>query len=179
MYTVKGDIIVEACMSSMLGNQPVDLSKGLQQLKGEHTPLRDNLEELLTLCKLLESQEEKHKSFLRLTNEVSLFFQRLEEHSLKEEEVLFPMMGVYLGNSGGPIAVMEYEHEQAKGFIRSFLEKSSEAKEEELVIHSQLVKNTYSVLMDHFAKEEAVLFPMAENLFSEEEKQELFNKIQK
>ena len=33
------------------------------------------------------------------------------------------MMEVYIGKSGGPIAVMEYEHEQAKGFISEFIEK--------------------------------------------------------
>ena len=32
------------------------------------------------------------------------------------------MMEVYLGEGGGPISVMEYEHEQAKGFISEFKE---------------------------------------------------------
>jgi regulator of cell morphogenesis and NO signaling len=32
-------------------------------------------------------------------------------------------------------------------------------------------------LVSHFAKEESILFPMAENMFSEEEKQELAARI--
>ena len=170
---------MEGCMSAMLGNEPVELSRGLQQLKSEHPPLRDNMNELLRLCQTLEDQSEKQKLFSQLINDVNIFFQKLEMHSLKEENVLFPMMEKYLGKGQGPVAVMEYEHEQAKGLIGSFLKNSAATLTEgNLVSQSKKVSDACDLLINHFAKEEAVLFPMAEKLFTDAEKKELYEKIQ-
>ena len=84
-------------------------------------------------------------------------------------------MEVYLGKHGGPIAVMEYEHEQANGFINTFLSNTENHAQssEEIIQNTNLIKDAYHTLLDHFMKEEQVLYPMAEKLFSEEEK-ELF-----
>jgi regulator of cell morphogenesis and NO signaling len=41
------------------------------------------------------------------------------------------------------------------------------------------VINAYSILTEHFMKEENVLFPMAERLLSDEEKEELAQKLLK
>ena len=103
------------------------------------------------------------------------FSTNLEFHSAREEDILFRMMEVYLGKNGGPIAVMEYEHEQANGFINTFLSKSENHSltSEEIIESSNLIKDAYHTLLDHFMKEEQILYPMAEKLFSEEEK-ELF-----
>ena len=85
------------------------------------------------------------------------------------------MMEVYLGKNGVPIAVMEYEHEQANGFINTFLSKTENQSltPEEIIENTNLIKDAYHTLLDHFMKEEQILYPMAEKLFSEEEK-ELF-----
>ncbi|WP_338151918.1 hypothetical protein [Mesobacillus campisalis] len=40
-----------------------------------------------------------------------------------------------------------------------------------------LVKQAYYTLVDHFSKEENVLFPMAERMLTEAEKQELAERI--
>ncbi len=80
------------------------------------------LESLLSLCNQVELQEEKGTSFGQLIGEVIDFSAKLEYHSSREENYLFKMMEVYLGEGGGPISVMEYEHEQAKGFISEFKE---------------------------------------------------------
>ncbi|MEB3025902.1 hemerythrin domain-containing protein, partial [Parvimonas sp. M13] len=68
---------------------------------------------------------------------------------------------------GGPIAVMEYEHEQAKRFLNRFLEDG----------FPDYLQSAVEVLLQHFQKEEQVLFPMAQKLLNEEEKQELLEKI--
>ena len=103
------------------------------------------------------------------------FSTNLEFHSAREEDILFRMMEVYLGKNGGPIAVMEYEHEQANGFINTFLSKTENQSltPEEIIENTNLIKDAYHTLLDHFMKEEQILYPMAEKLFSEEEK-ELF-----
>jgi regulator of cell morphogenesis and NO signaling len=93
------------------------------------------------------------------------------------------MMAQYIGRTSGPIAVMEYEHEQAKQRIASFLTKTEELPEtvdrESAMELANMVIQAYHILSEHFMKEENVLFPMAERLFSEEEKEELSEKISK
>ena len=46
-----------------------------------------------------------------------------------------------------------------------------------MIHHSSLIKNAYYTLVDHFSKEEQVLYPMAERLFTQEEKEEFNRKV--
>jgi regulator of cell morphogenesis and NO signaling len=171
---------MQGCPSSLIGNEPVELSEGLLKLVNEHPPLRELLENLSSLCNKVEVEEEKEASFKQLIGEVMDFSTKLEYHSSREENYLFRMMEVYLGKDGGPIAVMEYEHEQAKGFISEFLKNANDLSQltsDEMMTNATLVKNAYYTLLDHFAKEEQVLYPMAERMFSQEEKETLKQKI--
>src|SRR5947199_9037993 len=106
--------MMSGCMSAFSGMPPAELSAGLAQLKGEHSPLREKLAGLLLLTKQIETDADVEKIFAALISSVAIFKSELDTHSEREEEVLFPMMGEYIGTSSGPIAVMEYEHEQAK-----------------------------------------------------------------
>jgi regulator of cell morphogenesis and NO signaling len=87
------------------------------------------------------------------------------------------MMANYIGRDMGPIAVMEYEHNQAKAHISYFLEHTKTIAEditlEKTKELAQHVINAYNILTDHFYKEENVLFPMAEQMLTAEEKTEL------
>jgi hemerythrin-like domain-containing protein len=169
-------------MSSMM-DRNVELCEGLQQLKNEHPPLLLMLDVLLETCQQIERMESARETmFTELTQKVITFFQDLELHSEREEGVLFSMMEKYIGRESGPIAVMEYEHDQAKGFIGTFLkaaQSSDTYTDEEMMELTGLIKNAYYTLVDHFAKEENVLFPMAQNFFTEEEKQQLKERINK
>ncbi|MBU8877605.1 hemerythrin domain-containing protein [Bacillus sp. FJAT-29790] len=166
-------------MSSMMGNDPIQLCEGLKQLKEEHPPLLDMLKGLLELSTDIE-QEQSPAVFAELITKVKSFINVLDPHSQREEGVLFRMMEQYLGKGTGPIAVMEYEHDQAKSFIGSFLENAKQAeqmKEAEMIVNAGLIKNAYYTLVEHFAKEEKILFPMAENMLSDEEKLDLLKRI--
>ncbi|WHZ04651.1 hemerythrin domain-containing protein [Neobacillus sp. YX16] len=166
-------------MSSFGEMSPVELSKGLNQLKSEHPPLLAQLEGLFKLTKQIEEDSTSENTFEELINKVNEFKAALDPHSEREEGVLFPMMGVYIGTASGPIAVMEYEHDQAKAKIHEFLEKAACTQtDEEKKKSAELVKNAYYILTEHFAKEENVLFPMAEHMLSDDEKEELYQKIQ-
>lgn len=171
------------CMSSMMGNQSVPLSEGLAQLKAEHIPLLEKLHGLSALCTKIAEEENPDETFKQLEQAVKVFMEELEPHSEREEQVLFKMMENYLGVGMGPIAVMEYEHDMAKSFIGNFFEKTKENRDqlsvEKMKEYSELIKNAYLTLIDHFAKEENVLFPMAENMLTPEEKAELFERINK
>jgi regulator of cell morphogenesis and NO signaling len=170
---------MSGCMSAFGGMPPGELSKGLTQLKGEHPPLLVQLDDLYNLTQQIERDLDVERNFADLISKVSEFKANLEPHSEREEGILFPMMGVYIGTTSGPIAVMEYEHDQAKSKICLFLEKAvSSQSPKEMKILSDLIKNAYFILTEHFSKEENVLFPMAERMLSNEEKEELYLRIQ-
>lgn len=169
------------CMSGLNQDSSFTLSEGLQQLKNEHPPLLDMLADLLELSKSIEEGVQMEENFAKLKEQVVEFLAELEPHSEREEGVLFEMMAAYIGREMGPIAVMEYEHDQAKRFIGTFLHNTkggtAELTAEQMVANAQLIKNANYTLVSHFSKEESILFPMAENMFSEEEKQELAQRI--
>jgi regulator of cell morphogenesis and NO signaling len=171
---------MSGCMSALGGMPQAELSKGLKQLKSEHPPLLGQLEGLYGLTQKIDQEIDVETNFAALITKVKEFKAALDPHSEREEGVLFPMMGVYIGTTSGPIAVMEYEHDQAKANIGEFLGKAESglASTEETKKTAELIQNAYFILTEHFSKEENVLFPMAERMLTEEEKEELYRKIQ-
>lgn len=171
---------MNGCMNAMGGMPSVELSQGLRQLKGEHPALLAQLEELYLLTQKMEQDDEIESNFSSLQNKVTQFIAELDPHSEREEGILFPMMGAYIGTTSGPIAVMEYEHDQAKSKVKDFLSRAGQVRlsVEEMKMAADLIKNAYFILTEHFSKEESVLFPMAERMLNEEEKEELYQKIQ-
>ncbi len=91
-------------------------------------------------------------------------------HFRLEEEALFPLLGRHLGTDAGPLAVMNAEHEE----FRSLL-----ARLQELVAGGQIAEQAacarelIELLRAHIAKEDGVLFPMAERLLAPAERGEL------
>jgi regulator of cell morphogenesis and NO signaling len=172
--------MMSGCMSALGGMPQAELSKGLKQLKSEHPPLLEQLEGMYQLTQKVDQEIDIETNFTGLITKVKEFKAALDPHSEREEGILFPMMGVYIGTTSGPIAVMEYEHDQAKSNIGSFLAKveSDLGSNEEKKKAAELIQNAYFILTEHFSKEENVLFPMAERMLTDEEKEELFQKIQ-
>ncbi|AMQ22548.1 hypothetical protein A0V43_06455 [Geobacillus sp. JS12] len=148
----------------------VPLSEWLKYMGKTKHLLRKENEDLL---RELEEEVERRwtKSFVAV----------LDPHSEREEGVLFPMMAKYIGRTTGPIAVMEYEHEQAKARLAMFLEKTAQLPENidkgQALTLAGAVIEAHHILDEHFMKEENVLFPMAERLLSDGEKEELFARM--
>jgi regulator of cell morphogenesis and NO signaling len=68
----------------------------------------------------------------------------------------------------------------SQSFISEFLkntEKHSQRTPNDMIENAALIPNAYYTLSDHFLKEEQVLYPMAEQLFSQEEKEQLKQKV--
>ncbi|MCG3085660.1 hemerythrin domain-containing protein [Anoxybacillus sp. LAT_35] len=164
---------------SLIGHEPVSLCPPLQRLKDEHGPLNEEKYALFVAAKGIYDGKEEDvvQALIRLREKVQQFLQHLDPHSRREEDVLFPMMERYIGKQFGPIAVMEYEHQEAKQNIATFLQKTETIRSEEAKQLASYVMNAYMILTDHFAKEEQVLFPMAEKLLSAEEKEQLAKRI--
>ncbi|WP_339173693.1 hemerythrin domain-containing protein [Anoxybacillus sp. FSL W8-1294] len=164
---------------SIIGDGEVELCPPLQRLKEEHEPLNEKKYALFVAAQKIYNGEEENvlEALVRLRENVQQFLQELDPHSRREEDVLFPMMARYIGRESGPIAVMEYEHHEAKENISTFLKKTETIDIHEARELASYVMNAYMILTDHFTKEECVLFPMAEKLLSSEEKEELAKKI--
>ncbi|MEH7414225.1 hemerythrin domain-containing protein [Neobacillus drentensis] len=170
---------MSSCMSGFGSLAEEELSEGLARLRSEHPGLRAQMDGLYSLTEKIAQDIDVEENFDKLIFKVKEFKGNLDPHSEREEGVLFPMMGAYIGTTSGPIAVMEYEHDQAKSNIASFLDNAEVGgtttdEKKKLTV---LVQNAYLILTDHFNKEENVLFPMAERMLSDLEKAELLRKI--
>lgn len=170
---------MSSCMSSMFQGEVLELCIPLQRLKDEHGPLNKMKKELFEISSSIEDTEEAEwlEVITNLRKKVESFIDVLDPHSQREEGVLFEMMAKYIGKTSGPIAVMEYEHDQAKTNIGAFLMETENLTDnllkDEAKRLASYVREAYLILTDHFMKEENILFPMAEKILSDEEKQEL------
>ncbi len=173
------------CGSSMFGANPVALCAPLARLKEEHVPLRAQMDDYYAFAQTIgkdESVADYSDKLRELLTKVNEFVAELDPHSLREEDALFPMMAKYIGRETGPIAVMEYEHDQAKQQLKHFRETmetlGAPVGAEQAKTIAAYAINAYLILTEHFMKEENVLFPMAEQMLSEAEKEELGKKFE-
>lgn len=107
-------------------------------------------------------------------------------HHKKEEDLLFPKMAEKgFSPVQGPVAVMLHEHEEGRKFVRGIagnidLYKSGDKEASEAVKYNLL--GYAGLLKNHIAKENNILFRMADNALSDEEQENLsaeFNKVEK
>ena len=86
----------------------------------------------------------------------------LASHAQIEDELLFAQLEGHLGTEAGPLAVMRREHEEIENVL-AHLEKADAPGEAR-----QLATHLVQLARQHFAKEEQVLFPMAEQILGDE-----------
>nr|WP_142248093.1 hemerythrin domain-containing protein [Alkalihalobacterium alkalinitrilicum] len=170
-------------MSGMMLRDVEEHCPALEQLKKEHIPLTKQMEDFYELTQSIEGDEAvaTRESLQQLYQQVKVFVSQLEPHSEREEGILFPMLAAHIGQNMGPIAVMEYEHDQAKTYLRKFLSETEElglkVELNDIRTLANYAAQAYLILSEHFMKEENVLFPLAEQFLSPEEKQELEMRI--
>ena len=104
-------------------------------------------------------------------------------HHAKEENLLFPLM-VKRGYSfeQGPIAVMLHDHAQGRDYVKGMTEGIADYKSGNESALSKIYENMrdYIILLrNHIAKENNVLFRMADNALSENDQQELLEEFTK
>ncbi|WHZ05132.1 hemerythrin domain-containing protein [Neobacillus sp. YX16] len=157
----------------------VVLSAPLQQLMEEHVSLRQAMDQFYEITEEIESKSGLVvvQLFGELYERVSAFTINLKAHSKREDVGLFPMMSRRLGDNDRTIEVMEEEHEKAEGHLQDFLSEAEQAgstiDENTAQWISVYAVQAYATLTQHFAKEEKVLFPLAEKILSVDEKEEL------
>ena len=98
-------------------------------------------------------------------------------HHAKEEEKLFPAVeqrGV--PRMGGPIGVMLAEHEQGRAFVRAMAEAAPRYSKGDKSAAAALIasgRGYVALLRQHIAKEDGILFPMADQVLSDAEQAQL------
>jgi iron-sulfur cluster repair protein YtfE (RIC family) len=95
----------------------------------------------------------------------------LERHIVWEEEILFPAFEKKFGHfQGGPTAVMRLEHREIRKCLdaigRKLAEQNFDTDEEEATF--------VPLLCVHNQKEEGILYPMMDRMFSEQERAAMF-----
>ena len=98
-------------------------------------------------------------------------------HHAKEENFLFPLMAEKgFSLQQGPVAVMLIDHEQGRGFVRGMAENIQHYKNGQLSALNLVYANMQGymeLLSNHIAKENNILFRMADNVFTTENHQNL------
>ncbi|HVN56675.1 MAG TPA: hemerythrin domain-containing protein [Bacteroidales bacterium] len=103
-------------------------------------------------------------------------------HHAKEENLLFRE----LGNKGlspqqGPVAVMLHEHEEGRNLVRGIADNLKRYMEGEkgalMLVYSSMLGYS-GLLRNHIAKENNILFRMADRVLSSEEQESLLAKFE-
>jgi hemerythrin-like domain-containing protein len=98
-------------------------------------------------------------------------------HHTKEETKLFPAMEQRgIPHEGGPIGVMLAEHDLGRTYVRTMAEAAQRYSQGDPLAASGLVQSGrgyVGLLRQHIAKEDGILFPMADKVLSMEEQAQL------
>jgi hemerythrin-like domain-containing protein len=104
-------------------------------------------------------------------------------HHAKEENLLFPKLGEKgLSPNQGPVAVMLHEHTEGRNFVKGMAENLSLYRNGNLEAAKEISINLAgyaSLLHDHIAKENNILFRMADNVLSAQEQSDLLLDFEK
>jgi hemerythrin-like domain-containing protein len=104
-------------------------------------------------------------------------------HHGKEEDLLFPKLEQKgMPRQAGPIGVMLLEHDQGRAWIRQMMQASAayaQGRPEAPASWANAARGYTALLRDHIAKENQILFVMAERMLSPEEQSELSAQFEK
>jgi hemerythrin-like domain-containing protein len=99
-------------------------------------------------------------------------------HHGKEETKLFPALIDHgMPQEGGPVGVMLEEHTLGRAYIREMSAAADRYAQGDASIVPALIENALGyvrLLREHIDKENGVLFPMADNILTDNEQDELF-----
>lgn len=98
-------------------------------------------------------------------------------HHAKEEDLLFPLMGEKgFSPENGPVAVMLHDHEEGRNYVRGAWAGIQEYKNGNADAIQTIYGNMVAyaqLLQGHIDKENNILFRMADQVFSDDEQQNL------
>lgn len=103
-------------------------------------------------------------------------------HHAKEETLLFPRLQARgIPRQGGPIGVMLADHDAGRGHlaaVRAALPAARAGDQQAVETARQAFLNFAELLRDHIAKENQVLFMLADQVMTAQDKEELWDGFQ-
>ena len=148
------------------------MNTATQNLENDHVFILRLTDVMLAM---VEKQSVESDHFELVINLIRNFADGL--HHAKEEDLLFPLMGEKgFSPEHGPIAVMLHDHEEGRGFVRAVVEGIHEFKNGNSGALQSIYDNMsgYAYLLQgHIDKENNILFRMADQVFSNDEQQNL------
>jgi hemerythrin-like domain-containing protein len=146
--------------------------KATEDLENDHV-------HILRLCDVMERMSDNDNiDPAQLENVVSLIRNFADGlHHKKEEDLLFPKMAEKgFSPTQGPVAVMLHEHEEGRKYVRGIAENIPLYISGDKGALKTIVSNMVGyagLLKNHIAKENNILFRMADNALSGDEQEAL------
>lgn len=158
---------------------------GMRLLENEHRYLTYLMDEWHAVVLEFENDDmtlEEGREKLKLVRQkLYEFVEPLKNHTDKEEEHFFPVLGTYIGFEQGPLMGIQEEHQEIDGYIGHFFHHTRGNIDlmtlEDMKTIAKDAGEAYEVLTIHFVKEETVLFPMAEKLMKAADQDVLYEKM--
>jgi len=137
-------------------------------LSDEHQNILKVIESMLSTCEGLESGNQVDVIYF----ENAIAFIKIyadKYHHAKEEDILFKAMLENVNNIHcNPIHVMLYEHETGRNYVKGMEEGLTNNDKQQIIDNA---RGYCYLLKDHIYKEDNVLYPMAEEALSDNEKE--------
>lgn len=149
--------------------------------------LEHDHEHILRLIEIMERMTKSDKVDIRHCELVVEIIRNYADglHHAKEEEILFSLLSKRgIPVQGGPIGVMLVEHELGRSFVRGMADNIIKYKAGEIEEMTEIFSNMLGyaeLLRNHINKENTILYRIANQVFTEEDKQSLieqFNRIE-
>lgn len=148
------------------------MKTAIQNLEEDHLQIL-RLIKVMERITQLENPDEVH---LELIIKVIREFADVQHHA-KEEQLLFPLLVEKgLPNESGPVAVMLHDHQQGRLFVKGMVENMLLMKTGDLCAFQDIYTNMLGyteLLKSHIAKENNVLFRMADKVLTNTEQERL------
>jgi hemerythrin-like domain-containing protein len=155
--------------------------KATQQLKEEHQGIKIVFRILEKICENLKADGSiSTEHFEGILEFLKVFVDRC--HHGKEEDLLFPAMEQVGIPRQGPIGVMLAEHAMGRKFVKAICDAYSEYKAGKASASAGLIENAKGyifLMLAHIDKEDNVLYPMGDSLFSKETQEALYEGFEK
>lgn len=147
-----------------------------QNLEDDHVYIL-KLTEVMTAVAKFDSPDISH--FEKIVEIIKKFADGL--HHAKEEDILFPKLAEKgFSSEQGPVAVMLHEHVLGRNFVKGMVENIELYKQGNKNSLKEIFMNMegYAILLqNHIAKENNILFRMADRVLSESEQSDLLQKF--
>ncbi len=143
--------------------------QAIEILVNEH----DSILKMIKIAGIIMENDDKTDVNIDHVEQIIDFIKNFADkyHHLKEEDVLFVEMENHgMSRDGGPIAVMLHEHDEGRAYVKQAVDGIEKLKQGDDSAFDQIkygLMNYCMLLTNHIAKENNILYPMAERILPE------------